>query len=312
MLQALRALLRFLVAAELSDRLQQRVPERAAGDLGSAGRRAGQAAQERQWRIKCAELLASVLTELAGLKVSLAEGSRLAVLCRPTPGCQAGVCPAITCWCLMPLPSVASWLLQEAGVGRYCPHLLADYLVLTAAPPSGKSKALLRFASPARALVAAGAGASDAAAAVAAGSGAAGASTAAAAAAAEDEVLAGEPMSRKAAAALRQGAYALYGACSAAEVCREGAVSWCVVHILQVVGVCLQAVPAVLLTPVVCAEPCLDQFISMLQIQFLYASLAGGGSGGARGSSGAVASWRAALAALKADFEKHHKYTGKV
>ena len=99
--------------------------------------------------------------------------------------------------------------LQEAGVGRYCPHLLADYLVLAAAPPSGKSKALLHFRSPARALAAAGVGT------VAAGPGT---SVAAAAAAAEEEVLAGEPMSREAAAALRQGAYALYGACSAAEV----------------------------------------------------------------------------------------------
>ena len=94
-------------------------------------------------------------------------------------------------------------------MGRYCPHLLADYLVLAAAPPSGKSKALLHFRSPARALAAAGVGT------VAAGPGT---SVAAAAAAAEEEVLAGEPMSREAAAALRQGAYALYGACSAAEV----------------------------------------------------------------------------------------------
>lgn len=49
-----------------------------------------------------------------------------------------------------------------------------------------------------------------------------------------------------------------------------------------------------------------------LQVQFLYASLAGSGGGNVRGGSAAVASWRAALAALKADFEKHHKYTGKV
>jgi hypothetical protein len=40
----------------------------------------------------------------------------------------------------------------------------------------------------------------------------------AAVAAAEEVVLAGEPLSREAAAALQQGAFALYGACSAAEV----------------------------------------------------------------------------------------------
>ncbi len=61
-LQALRALLRFLVAAELSARLQQRLP-------GCAAPQAGQALQAHHWRVKCAELLASVLTELAGLKV---------------------------------------------------------------------------------------------------------------------------------------------------------------------------------------------------------------------------------------------------
>lgn len=50
-----------------------------------------------------------------------------------------------------------------------------------------------------------------------------------------------------------------------------------------------------------------------LQIQFLYASLGDAGSGrGQRGGGAAAASWRAALAALKSDYEKHYKYTGKV
>jgi hypothetical protein len=51
-----------------------------------------------------------------------------------------------------------------------------------------------------------------------------------------------------------------------------------------------------------------------LQIQFLYASLgsAGGSQRGGSGGGAAAASWRAALAALKADYEKNYKYTGKV
>lgn len=62
MLQALHALLRFLAAAELSARLQQLLPAGAA----TPGRRQE---LEEQWRIKCAELLAAVMAELAGLKV---------------------------------------------------------------------------------------------------------------------------------------------------------------------------------------------------------------------------------------------------
>ncbi|KAL4451904.1 hypothetical protein ABPG75_007566 [Micractinium tetrahymenae] len=208
LLQALRALLRFLAAAELSARLQLRV-------LAPAGVPAAcsvqQWQQEQRWRLKCAELLAGVLAELAGLK--------------------------------------------DVGVGRYCPQLLADYLLLAAAPPSGRSKALLHFSSPAATLAARRASHSDSGGSH--GSDAAAAAGAAAAAAAEMDALAGEPLSPAVAAALRRGAFALYGACSASE------------------------------------------------IQFLYASL---GSGGA----GAAASWRGALAALKADFEKHYKYTGKV
>jgi hypothetical protein len=49
------------------------------------------------------------------------------------------------------------------------------------------------------------------------------------------------------------------------------------------------------------------------QIQFLYASLgSAGGSQRGGGGGAAAASWRAALAALKADYEKNYKYTGKV
>jgi nitrous oxide reductase len=93
--------------------------------------------------------------------------------------------------------------MQEAGIGRYCPHLLASYILLAAAPPSARSRSLLHLSSLA---AAAAAGAQGAAVDVAA------------AAAAEEDVLAGEPLSPEVAAALRQGAYALYGACSAAEV----------------------------------------------------------------------------------------------
>ena len=98
-------------------------------------------------------------------------------------------------------------------MGRYCPQLLADYLLLAAAPPSARSRALLHYASPAAALAAS------------AGANAAG-TVAAAAAAAEEDALAGEPLSAEAGAALRRGAYALYGACSAAEVRVEGRSSY--------------------------------------------------------------------------------------
>lgn len=70
-LQALRALLRFLVAVDLSARLQLRLPKLAAAAPGgpSSSLRVVQAAHTQPWRVKCAELLASVLSELAGLKV---------------------------------------------------------------------------------------------------------------------------------------------------------------------------------------------------------------------------------------------------
>jgi hypothetical protein len=55
-------------------------------------------------------------------------------------------------------------------------------------------------------------------------------------------------------------------------------------------------------------------FCSCLQIQYLYAALASSDSLGKQHSAagGAVASWRAALAALKSDYEKSGRYTGKV
>lgn len=107
-------------------------------------------------------------------------------------------------------------------MGRYCPQLLADYLLLAAAPPSGRSKALLHFSSPAAALAARCA------------SGEGGHSSGAAAAAAAEDALSGEPLSPAVAAALRRGASALYGACSASEVRRgwraaipQNCRSWC-------------------------------------------------------------------------------------
>lgn len=56
--------------------------------------------------------------------------------------------------------------------------------------------------------------------------------------------------------------------------------------------------PHALLTPrsPACACPA-------LQLQYLYASL---------GQRGGAAAWRGALASLKADYEQHYKYTGKV
>eukprot|EP00887_Chlorella_sp_A99_P007879 scaffold20.g7879.t1 len=182
LLQAAQALLRFLVATEVSAALRGLLPE--------AARRSAAALDAPAWRVECAEGLAGVMAEVAALK---------------------------------------------ASTSRYCPHLLADYLTLVASPLSPKSKHLLGFVGlPAP--------------------GPAGAAAAAAEARLREEAaLAGEPLCPASAGALRQGAYALYGACSAAEV------------------------------------------------QYLYASLGGKGAG----------AWRAALAQLKADFEKHHKYTGK-
>lgn len=49
------------------------------------------------------------------------------------------------------------------------------------------------------------------------------------------------------------------------------------------------------------------------QVQFLYASLGGAAAEEPRaGGRGSAASWRAALASLKADYEQGYKYTGKV
>lgn len=105
--------------------------------------------------------------------------------------------PVQTCifksfWPVVPMPS-SSWAhrtgtrhglkwvggLRQDTLGMYCPHLLADYITLVAAP-----------ASPA-----AGAGALD------------------------DGGGGGGGLAPAAAAALRQGAYELYGACSPSEAC---------------------------------------------------------------------------------------------
>lgn len=62
LLRVLRALLRFLAAAELSARLQPLLPS-------STAAAAGRQRREAQWRVKCTEMLATVWAELAGLKV---------------------------------------------------------------------------------------------------------------------------------------------------------------------------------------------------------------------------------------------------
>lgn len=64
-LQTLRSLLRFLVAADLSARLQEQLGSVAAG--AAAGGQQQQ--QERRLRVKCTELLAAVLSQLTELKV---------------------------------------------------------------------------------------------------------------------------------------------------------------------------------------------------------------------------------------------------
>lgn len=73
--------------------------------------------------------------------------------------------------------------MEQAGLGKYCVHLLADYITAAAAPPLDMIGAAQKQAS----------------------------TTAAQGCL---EALTGPP-----AAALRQGALALYGACSPAEVC---------------------------------------------------------------------------------------------
>lgn len=276
MLQALRALLRFLVAAELSARLQ-----RAAGAPAEGER-------EQQWRVKCAELLADVQADLAALKVG---GAWVA------GPCLAHVhlcCAAVFVPVSVHMPTLVRRLHllrpQEAGIGRYCPQVLADYVVLAAAPPSAKSKALLAFSSPAATQQRA--------------SGSASAAAAAGAAAAEEDVLSGEPLGPEVAAALRRGAYTLFSACSPGEVSPGGVACGraCLKRRTQLSGSPVRA-PA---SPD--PHPCMHT--PSPQVQFLYASL--GSSGGQRGGGGAVASWRGALAGLKAGFEHNHKYTGKV
>ena len=175
------------------------------------------------------------------------------------PACVCILSPATLAEAQTSVPHLAPPVAPQASNSRYCPQLLADYLILAASPSSAKARQLLGFSGlPAAALEPTtpergGKGCEN-------GGGAAAATAAEAARRAEEEVLACEPLSQPVAAALRRGAYALYGACSAGEV------------------------------------------------QFLYASL---GSAGARDSSGG-GPWRAALAALKGDHERHFRYTGKV
>lgn len=96
LLQALRALLRFLAAAEISAKLQQ-VVLAPAGVPGAGG--AQQAQQEQRWRVKCAELLSAVLAELAALKV------RVRICCLRSPVPQAAHEVTNTCAAAPHLPA---------------------------------------------------------------------------------------------------------------------------------------------------------------------------------------------------------------
>jgi hypothetical protein len=120
---------------------------------------------------------------------------------------------------------------------KYCPHVLADYLVLAASPLTARARAVLTLPPPGAGAAARGEGEGE-------GEGQG-----------EAEDARSGLLARETGEALRQGAYALYGACGPGEA------------------------------------------------QFLYAAL-----GGTRG----VGAWRTALAALKADHDKHFKYAGKV
>lgn len=73
MLRTLRALLRFLAAAELSAKLQAEVLAPLAADSGGAVAVLPEPERDRRWRVKCAELLAVVMAELAALKVRRRE-----------------------------------------------------------------------------------------------------------------------------------------------------------------------------------------------------------------------------------------------
>lgn len=171
LVQACRALLTWLVGAELAAKL-------APGQLGDVP----------AWRVGCAEALARVFIEMGALK---------------------------------------------ASTSRYCPHLLADYIILAASPLTPKARHLLGCGpqeeehpsglphpwGPA-----------------------------------EGGPLVGGTLCDESAAVLRQGACALYDACSASE------------------------------------------------LQYLYACLGQPG--------GAV--WRGALSSLKAHYEQHFRYSGKV
>lgn len=122
-------------------------------------------------------------------------------------------------------------------------------------------------------------------------------------------MLAGEPLPDDAAAALRQGAFALYGACSATEVRTR-----CPLLGSRLGLAVLQASARHIRLACRNASHPFPQRCLPPQIQFLYASLGGAAAGGSgqRGGAGAAASWRAALSALKGEYERSGRYSGKV
>lgn len=96
----------------------------------------------------------------------------------------------------------------QASTSRYCPHLLADYILLAAAPLTPKASVLLGLDSIE--------GLSGASAPPTQGAG--GAPSGQSPGEDGEDPLAGGLLCAETAAALRQGAYAVYGACSSSEV----------------------------------------------------------------------------------------------
>lgn len=133
LLQALRALLRFLAAAELSHKLQRLVLA-PAGVLGASSAQPGQ--QEQRWRVKCAELLATALAEMAALKAS-APASRFVV-----PLCQGGVFALEACSSLILPANQAPALLPRHGMPCAAPGNMSR--------PAGRGRGALLPAAPGR------------------------------------------------------------------------------------------------------------------------------------------------------------------
>ena len=145
----------------------------------------------------------------------------LTCCCRcPQPGascCHLTTCPIAPC--IHPCWDCPDFLPLQPSTSRYCAHLLAGYLITAASPLSTRSRQLLGFTGllPVR---------TAATTQPAAGPGGVALPSAEAdlqqrqqqQRREEEEVLAAEPLSAPTAAALRQGAYALYGACFASEV----------------------------------------------------------------------------------------------